>query len=191
MKINELDFKNKKLINLLQEDGRNTLTGLGEILNLSHVSVQKRLKKLLDKNQVQISANLSSSNLEIFFAVILVEVDSYKQLKTLMEKYSECPRLVFFGTMTGAYNVISIVAAENQETLQSVINVCSMRNEPGLRRSDVFIIDISLKPQFIPFRLPIKGEDEISPCKANCGQCERHSEYKCDGCPGTKWYGLK
>ncbi|NVM52665.1 MAG: AsnC family transcriptional regulator [Candidatus Helarchaeota archaeon] len=191
MKINELDFKNKKLINLLQEDGRNTLTGLGGILNLSHVSVQKRLKKLLEKNQVHISANLSSSNLEISFAVILVEVDSYKQLKILIEKHSKCPRLVFFGTMTGAYNVISIVAAENQDTLQSVINVCSMRNEPGLRRSDVFMIDIPLKPQFIPFKLPIKGEAEISPCNASCEQCERHRGNKCTGCPGTKWYGLE
>ena len=189
MKISELDSKNKKLINLLQEDGRNSLTGLGEIVNLSHVSVQKRIKKLLEKNQVHISANLSPSNLEISFAVILAEVDSYKQLKTLVEKYSKCPRLIFFGTLTGAYNVISIVAAENQDTLQSVINVCSIRNEPGLRRSDVFIIDIPVKPQYIPFKIPMEGETDVSPCGTNCEQCERLIKNACTGCPGTKWYG--
>lgn len=190
MKIKELDQKNKKLINLLQEDGRNTFTGLGKILNLSHVSIQKRLKKLLEKDQVHISANLSSSKLEIAFAIILVEVDSYKQLKTLIEKFSKCPRLVFFGTLTGAYNVISIIAAENQEILQSVINVCSMRNEPGLRRSEVFIIDLPLKPEFIPLKIPLEGDAEQTPCEGNCAECDRYQGDICIGCPGTKWYGF-
>lgn len=188
MKIYELDVKNKKLIHLLQKNGRNSLTDLGHNLDLSHVSVQKRLKKLLEKNQIQISANLSSSKLELCFAVILVEVDSYDQLKTLIEKYSKCPRLIFFGTMTGAYNVISILAAENQDILQSVINVCSMRNEPGLRRSDVSIIDIPIMPQFVPFSIPVKGDNEISICGSNCGDCERYKDAKCVGCPQTKWY---
>ncbi|MFX1295448.1 MAG: hypothetical protein ACFFD2_11450 [Promethearchaeota archaeon] len=188
MKINKLDTRNKNLINLLQEDGRNSLTGLGQIMNLSHVSIQKRLKKLCEKKQIHISANLSSKELELYFAVILVEVDSYKQLKALMEKYSECPRLVFFGTMTGAYNVISIIAAENQNILQSVINVCSMRSEPGLRRSDVFIIDIPLKPQYIPFKIPMEGEAEVGKCGTKCEQCERYLNNACVGCPGTKWY---
>ena len=94
MKINELDKKNKKLVKLLQEDGRNSFTGLGKILNLSHVSIQKRLKKLLEKDQIHIAANLSSSKFEIAFAIILVEVDSYKQLKTLIEKFSTSFRSV-------------------------------------------------------------------------------------------------
>ena len=190
MKIHELDTKNKKLIHFLQENGRDSLTDLGQKLSLSHVSVQKRLKKLLDKDQIHISANLSSSKLEISYAVILVEVDSYNQLKLITEKYSKCPRLVFFGTMTGAYNVISIIAAENQETLQSVINVCSMRNEPGLRRSDVFIIDIPLRPDFIPFNIPIDNAKEYAVCGQSCETCERRVENKCAGCPGTKWYNL-
>ncbi|MHA1652064.1 MAG: AsnC family transcriptional regulator [Candidatus Helarchaeota archaeon] len=188
MKINDLDTKNKKLISLLQENGRNSLTDLGRHLKLSHVSVQKRLKKLIENKQIHISANLNSSKLELCYAIILVEVDSYKQLKKLMEKFSNCPRLVFFGTMTGAYNVISIVAAENQEVLQSVINVCSMRNEPGLRRSDVFIIDIPLRPEFIPFKIPMKGDLEHSHCGMDCHDCERYIHDKCKGCPGSKWY---
>ncbi len=191
MKINELDSKNKKLIQLLQKDGRNSLTDLGKQLGLSHVSVQKRLKKLIDKKQIHVSANLSSSKLEICYAVVLVEVDSYEQLKTMMEKFSKCPRLVFFGTMTGAYNIIAIIAAENQDVLQSVINVCSMRNEPGLRRSDVAIIDIPIRPQFIPFKIPIGKSEEPASCGRSCENCERLKENKCLGCPTTKWYELK
>ncbi len=190
MKMNELDQKNKKLINLLQENGRNSFTGLGKLLNLSHVSIQKRLKKLVEKEKIHIAANLSSSKFEIAFAIILVEVDSYQQLKNLIEKFSKCPRLVFFGTMTGAYNVISIIAAENPEVLQSVINVCSMRNEPGLRRSEVFIIDLPLKPEFLNLQIPLKGELKEAQCGSNCEECERHQEKICVGCPGTKWYGL-
>ncbi len=188
MKINELDDKNKMLINHLQSDGRDSLTNIGKFLGISHVSVQKRIKKLLDNHQIRISANLSSSALEITYAIILVEVDSYKQLKSLIEKYSKCPRHVFFGTLTGSYNLISIIAAENQETLQSVINVCSMRNEPGLRRTEIFMVDLPLKPQFIPFKIPNKGDSEICNCGNDCKGCERYGEKSCFGCPGTKWY---
>ncbi|MHA1132248.1 MAG: Lrp/AsnC family transcriptional regulator [Candidatus Helarchaeota archaeon] len=188
MKLDKLDLKNKMLIHLLQENGRDSLTSLGKQLNLSHVSVQKRLKKLIEADDIQITANLNSSNLGLHYAVILAEVDSYDQLKKLMEKFNKCRRLVFFGTMTGAYNVISIVAAETQEVLQSVINVCSMRNEPGLRRSDVFIVDIPLRPKFVPYDIPIGNDNEKSPCGMNCGTCERYIENKCLGCPSTRWY---
>lgn len=188
MKINELDTKNKKLISLLQVDGRDSLTDLGKHLNLSHVSVQKRLIKLLENKQIHVEANLSSKKMGLTYAVILVEVDSYEQLKGLMEKFSKCPRMIFFGTMTGAYNVISIVAAENQEVLQSVINVCSMRNEPGLRRSDVFIIDLPIAPEYIPIKIPIQGDKPRCSCGRTCESCERYVNDQCLGCPGTKWY---
>ncbi|MHA1265419.1 MAG: AsnC family transcriptional regulator [Candidatus Helarchaeota archaeon] len=188
MKVHELDSKNKKLVQLLQQNGRSSLTELGKILKMSHVSVQKRMKKLLDGKKIQICANINSQKLELTYAVILVEVESYDQLKRLMEKFSKCPRLVFFGTMTGSYNLISIIGAENPETLQSVINVCSMRSEQGLRRSDVFMIDLPLSPTFVYFPIPIKGEKELSGCGRSCQNCERHIESKCPGCPGTKWY---
>ncbi|HUY00813.1 MAG TPA: AsnC family transcriptional regulator [Candidatus Deferrimicrobium sp.] len=191
MKIRDLDAKNKKLIQLLQQDGRNSLTDLGHNLNLSHVSVQKRLKKLIGDKQIHISANLSTSKLELHYAIILVEVNNYEQLKNIMEKFGKCPRLVFFGTMTGAYNIISVIAAETQDTLQSVINVCSVRNEPGLRRSDVFIVDIPLNPQFVPLQIPIKNENTKTSCSRSCDVCERYNEGKCAGCPGTKWYNLE
>ena len=190
MKISDLDSKNKKLIAELQKDGRKSLTDLGKILDLSHVSVQKRLKKLVENDNIQISANISTSKMELSYAVVLIEVDSYDKLKSVIEKFSRCPRLVFFGTMTGAYNVISILVAETQDTLQSVINVCSMRNEPGLRRSDVFIIDIPVKPQFVPMSLLLRNDKDQSPCGTNCNICERYASKKCAGCPGTKWYNL-
>jgi DNA-binding Lrp family transcriptional regulator len=191
MKVNELDSKDRKLIHYLQQDGRDSLTDLGGNLNLSHVSVQKRLKKLFNKKQIKVAANISASNMELCYAIILAEVDSYNQLKKIKQKFQNCPRIIFFGTMSGAYNVISIVAAEDRNILQSVINVCSLRNEPGLRRSDVFIIDLPLKPEFVPFTIPIESDQELSSCGTNCGICDRFIEKNCCGCPNTKWYIFK
>jgi DNA-binding Lrp family transcriptional regulator len=188
MKINRLNVKDRKLIHFLQQDGRKSLTDLGGKLNLSHVSVQKRLKKLFNKKQINIAANISTSNMELCYAIILAEVDSYNKLKQIKEKFQNCPRIIFFGTMSGAYNIISIVAAEDQDILQSVINVCSMRNEPGLRRSDVHIIDLPLKPEYVPFTMPIESTQEITNCGANCELCDRYIQKKCCGCPSTKWY---
>ncbi|MBO3755166.1 MAG: AsnC family transcriptional regulator, partial [Candidatus Brockarchaeota archaeon] len=47
------------LISELQKDGRKPLSQIAKKLGVSHVAVRKRLKKLLDKELMSVTANLN------------------------------------------------------------------------------------------------------------------------------------
>ena len=51
-----IDNVDKKLISILMENGRTSLSEIGKHLGMSHVAVSKRLEKLVSKNLVKVTA---------------------------------------------------------------------------------------------------------------------------------------
>ena len=136
--MSSIDKIDKRLVAMLQENGRVSLTTMGERLGLSHVSVRKRMKKLCD-NLVKVTAGLNAEKLGFRIAVVNAEVEGHKRLLELIEKFSKCPRMVFMTTTTGAYNLMTIMVAEDVDTLNAIIEVCSVRSQKGIRLSLIHI----------------------------------------------------
>lgn len=183
-----LDEKNKKIIKFLQEDGRTSLNAIGKRQNLSHTSIQKRLNKLISSNLVKISAVLNLNELEFSFAVIVAEIEGHENLKNIIETFKNCPRIIFLSPMMGGHNLIAIMACEDASSMNQIINVCSFRNHPAVRRSEVYICDSPILPQFFNLPIIMENNKEISQCGINCIECEKFKNEKCVGCPGTIHY---
>ena len=182
-----MDDVDKKLVALLQEDGRVSLVELGRKLGISHVSVRKRLSKLLEK-MVNISAGLNGEELGLRIAIVNAEVESPKRLRELIKIFSKCPRMIFLTTITGAYNLMTIMVAEDSDTLNAIVEVCSVRAQKGIRRSEVVIGEVPVIPKYLPIKISPKKEMDDAPCGINCGKCLRYKMQKCLGCPKTKYY---
>jgi len=106
----------------------------------------------------------------------------------LIEKFSKCPRIVFMTTTTGAYNLMTIMVAEDSDTLKAIIDVCSIRAQSGIRRSEVTIGDPPIIPKYLPIKIVADKTLEEAPCGINCGKCIRYKQGKCLACPATKYY---
>ncbi|MGQ9782323.1 MAG: Lrp/AsnC family transcriptional regulator [Nitrososphaeria archaeon] len=182
-----MDEIDKKIITLLQEDGRASLSSIGKELCLSHVAVRKRLKNLCER-LVKVSAGLNTECLGFRLAVVNAEVETPERLRKLVEIFSRCPRIVFLTTTTGAYNLMTIMVAEDADTLNAIVEVCSARAQKGIRRSEVIIGEAPTIPRYLPIRIVATKEDEDAPCGMNCSKCVRYQEKKCLGCPTTKCY---
>lgn len=182
--MNEID---KKIIAILQEDGRTSLSEIGKKVGLSHVSVRKRLKNLC-KNTVKVSAGLNAEHLRLRVAVVNAEVETPERLRELINIFSKCPRIVFVTTTTGAYNVMTMMVAENADTLNAIVEVCSIRAQKGIRRSEATIGEAPIVPKYLPIKIVPNKEMEIAPCGIRCGDCLRYKNQKCLGCPSTKYY---
>ncbi|MBS7638445.1 Lrp/AsnC family transcriptional regulator, partial [Candidatus Bathyarchaeota archaeon] len=102
--------------------------------------------------------------------------------------FSKCPRVIFITRTTGEYNLMTIMIAEDMDTLNSIVEVCSIRVRKGIRRSEVIIGETPELPKFIPIRLFTDKSDEDAPCGINCGKCLKYIENKCLGCPSTRYY---
>jgi len=182
-----LDDMDKVLIAELQKDGRTPLSQIGRKMGLSHVAVRKRLEKLRGEGLVKVSADLNVEALDAKIAVILVEVENSGRLKELTELFKDCPRTLFLSGLT-ASNLLTIIAGENMSTLESVIGVCSLRVQKGIRRSEVHIGSLPIYPRFLPIQITPRKKSEVAPCRMRCNECKSFKSKQCLGCPATKFY---
>ena len=182
-----MDETDRKIIAALQENGRVSLTELGKKLGLSHVSVRKRLEKL-SKDLLKVSAGLNAEKLSFYLAIVCAEVETPKRLQELIQIFSKCPRMIFLARTTGAYNLMTVMAAENVETLNAIIEHCSVRAYKGIRRSEAIIAEAPAIPQYLPIKIVVDKSADDAPCGMNCGKCLRYKQGKCLACPATKYY---
>jgi hypothetical protein len=115
-------------------------------------------------------------------------VETHERLRELIDIFSKCPRTVFVTTTTGAYNVMTIMVAEDADTLNAILEVCSIRARKGIRRSEATIGEAPIIPKYLPIKIVPDKKMEIAPCGINCGKCLRYKNQKCLGCPATKYY---
>jgi DNA-binding Lrp family transcriptional regulator len=182
-----MDEVDKKIISLLQEDGRASLSSMGNELGMSHVAISNRLENLCEK-LVKVLVGLNAEHLGFRIAIVNAEVESSKRLRELVKLFSECPRIVFLTTTTGAYNLMTIMIAEDADTLNAIIEVCSARAQKGIRRSEATIGEAPIVPKYLPIKIVPNKEMKIAPCGITCGKCLRYKNQKCLGCPATKYY---
>ncbi|NHI83617.1 MAG: Lrp/AsnC family transcriptional regulator [Candidatus Thorarchaeota archaeon] len=185
-----MDNVDKKLVSILQRNGRKTLSEIGEELDMTHVAVSKRLHKLInDKKLVHITAGINAEMLDIKLLFMGIETENMEIAEHIKKKYKNCPRLVMLAPVTGRYNLFAVLVVEDTWSLESIIGTCSMRTEPGVRKSESWFGNAPAMPQYLGINLaPGEGDESKTPCGRNCGRCVRYNENKCVGCPPTLHY---
>ena len=182
-----IDQVNKQIVAELQKDGRSTVSRIGEQIGISRVAVRKRLRKLLDGEFINISADVNIEALNGKMGVLLLEVKKSKDIEKLVRLFKDCPRTIFLSGLSSS-NLLAIIAAENLSTLESVIGVCSPRVKDCIRRSEVYIASPQIYPRFLPIRVTAEKKASIAPCGERCDRCDAFRSKECKGCPATKFY---
>lgn len=185
-----MDEVDHKIISQLQRNGRTTFKTLGELTGYTSMGVKKRVDKLLKEGIINISAQLNLEKLNLCAAVVLIETDGPEYANKLIKCFEECPRVVYIFKTIGGYNIIALVVAENQETLESIaMEKCSLKSKEGIRRSEFYPIrDIHYSP-FMPVRRYLAKKNlPTPPCNVDCETCERYISNECVGCSAAKYY---
>lgn len=185
-----MDSVDRKIISQLQLDGRVTLEQLAKVVGFTSMGVKKRLQKLLEQGAIKVSASLNSSFFKLFPAVVLLEMESGEAMQNLLERFKDCPRVVHIFKTLGGYNLIALVVAEDQDTLESIsVEKCSLRSSVGIRRSEFYPIgDIYFSPFLSVREFLTHKERDKAPCNVDCRPCARYIDGKCVGCPATVHY---
>ena len=185
-----LDDVDRKIISQLQQDGRTTLKDLAKAVGFTSMGVKKRLQKLVDQNSIKVSVLLNSFSFKLFPAMVLLEMESAETMQNLLNRFKDCPRVIHIFKTIGGYNLVGLVIAEDQDTLESIsMEKCSLRNNAGIRRSEFYLIGNVYFSPFLPVReyLTRKGRT-ITPCNVDCRTCGRYETQKCVGCPTASYY---
>jgi len=185
-----LDDVDRKIISQLQLDGRTTLEELARNVGYTSMGVKKRLKKLLERHIIKISASINIEPLKLYAAIVLLEMESAEAMQKLLERFKDCPRVVHIFTTLGGYNLIALVVAEGQDTLESIsMEKCSLRSGGGIRRSEFYPIGNIHYSSFLPIREYLTHKENTpTPCNIDCRPCNRYKAEKCVGCPAMSYY---
>ena len=179
-----------KLIKQLRSDGRKTYKELGEAIGFTSLGAKKRIVKLLKKNIIHISALVNTDAIDLRLALILLEIESAETMRKIIDRYSKCPRVINFFTTMGGYNLIALVMAEDQATLESEsMEKCALRSGEGIRRSEFYLIGRVHHYPFLPLKADaLKEKGDITPCGVQCKDCPSFQDEKCVGCPTLSYY---
>ncbi len=186
----DLDDVDWKIIRELQRDGRTTFKDLGEIVGFTGLGAKKRVEKLLEQNVIKVSALVNAETLDLRLAIVLLEMENAEAMQKIVDRFRECPRVINFFTTLGGYNLVALVMAEDQDTLESeCMENCSLRSSEGIRRSEFYPIHNTHYSSFLKLRgYPIGKERTVTPCNVDCRRCSSYQAERCVGCPATSCY---
>lgn len=185
-----MDEIDRRIISQLQSDGRITYEDLAKQVGLTGVGVKKRIRKLLDKGLVTISALLNIEKLNLSPALVLLEMEGAEAMRETLNRFKECPRVVHMFSTLGGYNLVALIIAENQGTLESIsMEKCSLRSGRGIRRSEFYPIGKMFYSPFLPLREDlVLRKKAMAPCGVDCISCESFGAKRCVACPVTHHY---
>jgi len=154
------------------------------------MGIKKRLQKLVDQNSIKVSALLNPFSFKLFPAIVLLEMESTEAMQSLLNRFKDCPRIIHIFKTIGGYNLIGLVIAEDQDTLESIsVEKCSLRSSAGIRRSEFYPIGNIYFSPFLSVREYLTHKEKlVSPCNVDCIPCARYKDRKCVGCPATIHY---
>ncbi|HIE24317.1 MAG TPA: AsnC family transcriptional regulator [Candidatus Korarchaeota archaeon] len=182
-----MDRIDLSIIEELRKDGRLSLSALGRKIGMSHVAIRRRINKLIEGKIMRVSTELNVKAFEFKFAFVMMEVETYEKLTELVNTYTNCPRTLMILHCMGGFNLLAMMWAEDDNTLKSVLDSCSIRTREGVRRSEVCVGEL-LHPEYLSIPIVSSSDLEISPCGLDCSKCRRYREEKCIGCPATRRY---
>ena len=184
-----MDERDRKIISILQRDGRATLSEIANAIGLSSMGAKKRVDKLVSRDLIKVKPLLNTEKLNIITALIAMELESAEALERLLERFKDCPRILKFFITTGGYNLFALIFAEDYHSLESVsLEKCSLRSQKGVRRFELYPIQEIMYDPFLDINVVPDKALEYAPCGVHCGTCKRYEQERCLGCPATKYY---
>lgn len=185
-----MDEVDRKIISQLQINGRTTLQELAGIIGFTSMGTKKRLEKLINQGTIKVSAQINPNVLGLIPAIVMLEIESAEAREKIIERFKDCPRIINIFKTIGGYNLIALVVAENQDTLESIsTEKCSLRSAQGIRRSEFYPIGELYFSPFLGIREHLTHKEKKNPpCQVDCAPCDRYKNQKCVGCSVTTNY---
>ena len=117
-----LDDVDRRMIDLLREDGRMSVNELATRVNVSRANAYQRLARLKETGVLQrftVDVDPKRMGLSVT-AFILADIDQHKW-RDLADRLVELPGLEYLGFTTGTFDLVLLVRAPDMETLRDVV----------------------------------------------------------------------
>jgi Lrp/AsnC family transcriptional regulator for asnA, asnC and gidA len=142
-----LDDLDRRLVRLLQEDGRRTVSEMARAVGLSHAAVRQRINRLLDEQVVSIAA-ITHPGTHGYSTSATVAVRTDHRVTEVSDGIAEIAEAYYVVTVTGEYDVLVELMAKDPMHLQAL--VMRIRALPGVLSTSTFSFVETVKWVYSP-----------------------------------------
>ena len=132
-----LDDVNKRIIELLQRDGRMSYASMAKIVGLSEAAVRQRVQRLLDTGVMQIVAVTDPLTLG-FARQVMVGIKVEGDMRPVAKALSEVPEIDYVVMCAGAYDLLAEMVCTDDDHLLTLLND-RIRAIPGVTATETFV----------------------------------------------------
>jgi len=132
-----LEDVNKRLIELLQRDGRMSYASMAKIVGLSEAAVRQRVQRLLDHGVMQIVAVTDPLTLG-FARQVMIGVKVEGDLRPVAKALASVPEIDYVVICAGGYDLLVELVCTDDEHLLDLIND-TVRSIPGVTATETFV----------------------------------------------------
>jgi len=145
-----MDELDRKIIGILQQDGRASNAKIARQLGVSEGTIRRRLKRLIMDEAIQVRALPEPSKLGYTTeAIVALQVDPGK-IEDVAAALAKAPEAMNVSITTGAFDLFAWVALPAPEDLHNFL-LGTIGNIPGVRHSETFVTMSVKKRTFAPF----------------------------------------
>ena len=131
------DKVDKKIIEFLKENSRESFVDIGKKLKLSESAVRRRVKNLVDSGTIK-KFTLEIGEENVTSAIVLVSVDSATDTSKVSLKLAKLDGVKTVYEITGQYDITTIISASNISEINNSID--ALRKIPGVIDTNTVII---------------------------------------------------
>lgn len=118
-----LDATERRMVELLQEDGRLSVASLARSLGVSEVTARRKLNRLLRDGIIQVVATVDPFDVGYETPVIIGLKVQRAKLDRVARRLSEFPQVRYVGASTGRVDlIIEVVVRTNQDLAEFLMN---------------------------------------------------------------------
>jgi len=179
----QLDEKDRKILNLLNENEEISQEEIAKKIGLSQPSVATRIKKLKEKGIMQDLTGVNLNKVGMYVAIVTA---STTNTSALLKMFHHCPFFLNGFVTSGKENLMMMFAGEDLASLESIIDH-RVRANKDVQNAEFIIVLSSSKDLIFPIQMvnrPLKN----APCGIDYKGCEAYKENRCFGCPATNRY---
>jgi len=119
----KLDATERRMVELLQEDGRLTITSLARSLGVTELTARRKLRRLRGDGIIQVVATVDPFDVGYETPVIIGLKVQRSKIDMVARRLSELPQVRYVGASTGRVDVIvEVVVRTNQDLAEFLMN---------------------------------------------------------------------
>ncbi len=129
-----LDDVSKRIIELLQEDGRRAYADIGRAVGLSEAAVRQRVQRLTDAGTIQIVAVTDPTQLG-FSRMAMIGIRTSGDPREVARALVDIPELAYVVVTLGTFDILAEAVCESDEHLLELI-ATRIRPTPGITHTE-------------------------------------------------------